>query len=209
MRCLIVSRTWAGSGVCVGALARDRTNLRLTDQEGYPFLPEDTPYEIGQVWDIEYTPSTDLRLPHVEDVVVTSSEFSYTLSDLSASLASWVPTWRGGIEELFDGKVRGPTSGGSGYIQDDIPAQSVGFWVPDKDLPGNWDPERQRHYYRYEPFRIPHVGVERSLDVIPEGALVRVSLARWYKPPDADENFPERCYLQISGCYGNELELPF
>lgn len=209
MKCLIVSRTWAGNGVCVGALARNRSNLRLTDQDGYPFLSDSTPYEIGQVWDIEYTPATNLQPPHVEDVVVTSSEFSYTLSDLASSLASWVPAWRGGVRDLFEGKVKGPTARGSGYIQDDIPSQSVGFWIPDKDLVGDWNSEGKRYYFWYEPFRIPHVGVERNLDVIPEGALVRVSLARWYRPDDADEDFPERCYLQISGCYGSESELPF
>ena len=39
------------------------------------------------------------------------------------------------------------------------------------------------------------------IKVIPAGTLVRVSLARWWRPEDSEPNFEERCYLQLSGWY--------
>lgn len=205
MRCLIVSKTRARNAVCVGALAADRSNLRLTEQEGFPFLAHDTPYEIGQVWELSYDPCSDRVAPHLEDVLVTSAAFVEVRSDLAERLPEWVTSWPGGVKDLFSGKISGPTSSGSGYIQDDVPQQSVGFWIPDQDLVSEYETSPhngiRRYYYRYEPFRIYYVGVARPPEQIQAGALVRVSLSRWYKPPDAADNFPERCYLQISGAY--------
>ena len=205
MRCLIVSKTQARNAVCVGALAADRSNLRLTEQAGFPFLPHDTPYEIGQIWELSYVPCSDLAAPHLEDVLVTSAEFVGARSDLAERLPEWASPWRGGVKDLFEGKISGPTTSGSGYIQDDIPRQSVGFWIPDRDLVSKYEVSPyngvRRYYYRYEPFRIIYVGVARPPEQIQAGALARVSLARWYKPSDAADDFPERCYLQISGVY--------
>lgn len=205
MRCLIVSKTQARNAVCVGALAADRSNLRLTEQAGFPFLPHDTPYEIGQIWELSYVPCSDLAAPHLEDVLVTSAEFVASRSDLAERLPEWASPWRGGVKDLFDGKISGPTTSGSGYIQDDIPRQSVGFWIPDRDLVSEYEVSPyngvRRYYYRYAPFRIIYVGVARPPEQIQAGALARVSLARWYKPSDAADDFPERCYLQISGVY--------
>ena len=78
MRVLIVSKTRAGALICVGGLAADRSNLRLTEQEGMPFLPASTEYDIGQVWDLSYAPCNDISPPHLEDVMVTSSDFLYS-----------------------------------------------------------------------------------------------------------------------------------
>ncbi len=47
--------------------------------------------------------------------------------------------------------------------------------------------------------RFPYVGFESKVDRIPAGTLMRMSLARWWKPEDSDMN--ERCYLQLSGWY--------
>ena len=202
MRCLIVSKTEAGREVCVGALAADRSNLRLTEQDGSHFLPADTAYEIGQVRELSYTPCENLVAPHLEDVLVTASEFYNTIPNLAESLPNWVRPWVGGVSSLFDGKISGPNLSGSGYIQDDVPRQSVGFWTPDKDIYGQYTPGLSRFYYRYEPFRLPYVGVAHPPpEVITAGTLVRVSLARWSKPRDAAPDFPERCYLQVSGSY--------
>ena len=202
MRCLIVSKTEAGREVCVGALAADRSNVRLTEHLGSHFLPADTPYEIGQVWELSYTQRNDIAPPHVEDVLVASRSFVRVLPDLPQSLREWVNPWRSGVTSLFDGKIDGPTSSGSLYIQDDVPSQSVGFWTPDMNLPGDYTPGMTSFYYRYESFRIPYVGVAHPPPQrIAAGTLVRVSLARWYKPRDAAADYPERCYLQISGSY--------
>ena len=205
MRVLIVSKTTAGALVCVGGLAADKSNVRLTEQEGMPFLPANTEYEIGQVWDLSYTLCDDIAPPHVEDVLVTSSSFLYARSDLATLLPGLVQSWSGGVNSLFDGKISGPTSSGGGYVQDDLPNQSVGFWMPDRNLqlesensPFSYG---RRFYYRYEPFRLPYVGGATPTEQIPAGTLVRVSLARWWKPSGSGGDFPERCYLQISGWY--------
>lgn len=202
MRCLIVSRTEAGREVCVGALAADRSNVRLTEDLGSHFLPADTPYEVGQVWELSYTQRADIVPPHVEDVLVTSRDLLYERTNLQEQLSEWVNPWRGGVINVFDGKLEGPTSRGSLYIQDDIPGQSVGFWLPDRYISGSYTPGMTRFYYKYEQFRIPYVGVAHPPpERIAAGTLVRVSLARWSKPQDAAQDFPERCYLQISGSY--------
>ncbi len=35
--------------------------------------------------------------------------------------------------------------------------------------------------------------------IIPANTLVRVSLARWWRPTNAEPDFPVRCYMQIYG----------
>lgn len=199
MRCLIVSKTRARNTVCVGALSVDGSNLRLTKDEGFPFLPTDTPYEIGQVWDVQYTACRDLQPPHVEDVLVTSAKFLYSRSDLAELILKLAQPWVGGVSALFEGMVRGPTSSGSAYIQDPVPSQSVGFWMPDRNVIGRF--ENTRFYYKYGQYRIPYLGVAEPRATIPVRGLTRVSLARWFKPDDSDTDFPARCYLQISGSY--------
>lgn len=138
----------------------------------------------------------------MEDVLVTSGDFLYTRSDLAALLPGLVQIWAGGVNSLFDGKISGPTSSGSGYVQDDLPNQSVGFWMPDCDLQLESEDSPysygRRFYYRSEPFRLPYVGVATPAEQIPAGTLVRVSLSRWFKPLGASR---ESCYLQISGSY--------
>ena len=47
-------------------------------------------------------------------------------------------------------------------------------------------------------YNIPYVGCAEAIDLIPAGTLVRVSLARWWRPEGMNE---ERCYLQLSGWY--------
>ena len=194
MRCLIISKTRAGNAICVGALATNRTNLRLTERPDFPFLPVDTRYEIGQVWEIAYFPCENVNPPHVEDVLVHKARFLYTRPDLATDLPNWVNPWKGNVIEVFGRKTRYTTSG-SRYIQDDIPDRSVGFWIPDKDLTYN------EPYYRYGRFRMRYVGFAIPPKIIKAGRLVRVSLSRWFKPDDAEGDFPERCYLQLSGVY--------
>lgn len=41
-------------------------------------------------------------------------------------------------------------------------------------------------------------GFQTPLDYIPQGTVLRMSLANWWKKGDSDE---ERCYLQLSGWY--------
>lgn len=73
MRVLIVAKTrMRGGHMCVGAhdLENAFRSLRLfpTDNTRYR---EDAPFEIGDVFDIEYRHRPGERHPHVEDVTVT------------------------------------------------------------------------------------------------------------------------------------------
>ncbi len=206
MKCLIVSKTHAGSSVCVGGLAADGSNLRLTEQVGFPFLSRDTQYKIGQLYELEYTQCQDVSPPHIEDVLVTSHAFLGSYSNLSEILPRLVRVWEGGIHELFEDEIRGPSQSGSGYIDEgNIPSQSVGFWCPSQDFTGEAQVSpytgNTRYRYQYGLFSLPYVGVDTPPKHISAGSLVRVSLARWFKPPNASDDFPKRCYLQISGFY--------
>ena len=197
MRCLIVSKTKAGKAICVGALAKDRSNLRLTTSPGYPFLPVDTPFEVGQVWNLNYYPCPNPTPPHVEDVIIKNARFQYTLAGLAENLPKWIDPWVGGVSGLFDGKTRSTTAGSRYVQQDDLPGASIGFWIPDRNLLF----QSGEGYYRYMRFRMKYVGVASPPERIEKGRLVRVSLARWFKPKETDDQLPERCFLQISGVY--------
>jgi hypothetical protein len=98
---------------------------------------------------------------------------------------------------LFGGKLDYTNSGTAFIGPDDVPAKSTGFWLPDEDLVLNADGKR----YEIAGTSISYVGSETPPKTIVAGTLVRVSLARWWKPEDADDDFPERCYLQVSGWY--------
>jgi hypothetical protein len=93
------------------------------------------------------------------------------------------------------------TSNGSGYISKagGLPNRSTGYWVPDKPLTLEGD------RYTYPAFagvrRMSYVGFAPTIATIPAGTLVRVSLARWWRPQDADDSLEERCYLQLSGWF--------
>ena len=57
-------------------------------------------------------------------------------------------------------------------------------------------------YYPKSDYRhMSYVGTQAPIEVIEKGRLVRVSLACWWKPQDADPDFEERCYAQLSGWY--------
>jgi hypothetical protein len=87
---------------------------------------------------------------------------------------------------------------------------STGFWLPDKGLafchsatskpyyeypttPGRRDP------HRYEIHRLPYVGYAEPVEYIPPDTLVRLSLARWWRPEGSEVE--ARCYMQLSGWY--------
>ncbi len=204
MRIVIVSKTrMGGPTVCVGGInidTRDAVRLMAHDGKRYPSI--NTPFEIGQLWDIDYQKVTNIRAPHIEDVAVQKRTLIGIQPDFSSYLTDTlgVPVWRGPPSSLFDGYIQF-TSSGSGYISTNtkLPSSSTGFWLSDRDLH-----ERQadtgKIFYEYSDLRkISYVGLIEALPIIPAGTLLRVSLARWWKPDDVD--IEERCYLQLSGWY--------
>jgi ATP-dependent DNA helicase RecQ len=112
----------------------------------------------------------------------------------------------GGPEQLYDGLlvIKSATS----YIcrSGSIPNCSTGYWLPDRQLTLVY--RGGKLYYKYpfgdeddwynEALAIKYVGYADPIPRIPAYTLVRVSLARWFRPQGVSES---RCYLQISGWY--------
>ncbi|MCK5342471.1 MAG: hypothetical protein KAR20_03655 [Candidatus Heimdallarchaeota archaeon] len=203
MKVLIVSKTRMGGGYCcVGGLdIAEKRSLRLLQRNGFN-QREDTQFRIGHIWDIKYIPNVDLIPPHIEDVRVLNARFEGIQSNLSKFLLEKIKPWRNGPEALFDGKLSA-TGAGSGYVskQVGVPSCSTGFWLLDKPLAKSKFEDKVRYRYpethgiRYLTLR----GYNEPVDTLPTGTLLRVSLARWWKPEDTDVE--ERCYLQLSGWY--------
>jgi len=198
MNVLIVAKTRVGGAVCVGALDAHGSSLRLYEPN-WSFPPSNSPYQVGQLWDMSLVSRPTTQPPHVEDVAVTKAKHVGQVPNLTAHLRQRITPWTGGVAALFEGKL-GFTSNGRGYVEEpNLPSRSTWFWTPDREL------QRAtiggKVYYRSGGQEISYVGVDQPIATIPANALVRVSLARWWRPPDADPSFPVRCYLQLSGWY--------
>lgn len=201
---LILSKTHMHGQVCVGGiLTRNGKFVRLLDEDGHN-QPEDTPFEVRQVWEIEFTQKSNCTPPHVEDILIHNQtkkgvlKKEITLTDYLVKTLK-VKVWRGAPDNLFDGLIKW-TSSGSGYIDNHaVPSNSVGFWIADKDLTRN-DYNGVRYKYP-SPLgwrTIKFVGFQSPVQKIPAGTLMRVSLARWWQK---DEHSDKCCYLQLSGWY--------
>lgn len=199
MEVLIVAKTRMKDALCVGGLElAGGKSVRLLDREGRN-QPIDTPFEVGQVWNLGYHALKNPKPPHLEDVLITTSEFVRDQPNLVGFLRANVPIVEGHPSLLFDGMVRFAHAS-SGYISrtTGIPSHSVTFWIPDQNLELQED---SRYYYfgeGNEVFRIKYVGTAGEVDTVLADTLVRISLARWWSPTPQVE---ERCYCQISGWY--------
>lgn len=197
-RVVITSKTRMQNGCCIGAYDIDtRQYLRLLQADGSNQLGN-CPYEIGQYWDMTYARRLNVIPPHVEDVLVTSHANCSITENFREFLLTYIPYYQGPIEGLFQGTIRFTHAGG-GYIshQSGLPANSVGFWTTPTDLHVQ-NNGRVRYATTFGLRSFPYVGLEQPIQTIPRGALVRVSLARWWAPAiDAEQ----RCYVQLSGWY--------
>ena len=201
---IIVSKTHMTNAACIGALATNGRFIRLLNEGGYN-QPIDTQFEVRQVWEIEFEDRVVIKAPHIEDVIVKSKKLKGTLKDditmLQIVQRFNAPIWRGSPDVLFDGLLQW-TDSGSGYISENggIPKNSVGFWIPDRDLTKKIFYDKVRYSYpkttNWRSF--PYVGFEKAVEIIPAGTLVRVSLARWWNTNGTTE---DRCSLQLSGWY--------
>jgi hypothetical protein len=200
-RVLIVAKTRMGEFyTCVGGIDLETNeNVRLL-RPGNSNQPSSTPFNVGQVWEIEYIRRHDIFRPHIEDILVQRYQYSGQLTNLNKILLQRMRPWRGGINELFGGLLT--LQNGKGYvsINKELPNTSTGYWIPDKPLCRSELDDKIYYMYVFENlhYAIKYVGFTNSVEQIPAGALVRVSLARWFRPSGASE---ERCYLQVSGWY--------
>ena len=208
MKVLIVGKTRMLNARCIGALdLSNYRSLRLLEANGY-YPSVDTPFDVGDVWQINYAPAPGLRPPQLEGVLVRQAEYEKACRIAPDWLLRHVAAWRGGPNKLFDGLLQ-CTNAGRGYISErsGIPNCSTGYWIPDRPL--HLVQEGGKRVYRYErrgAFEfgvrdLAYVGIAEPDEIIPAGGLVRVSLAGWWKPEDSDPDFEERCYLQLSGWF--------
>lgn len=200
MNVLIVGRTkMSGANRCIGGLAHDGSSVRLVKQSGQ--WDTTSGFDVGDIWDIDFKPMKGLVYPHTEDVLVNKFSYVGQQQGLAAHLLSRVKPWRGGIDQVFEGRL-GFTGSGNGYISQTrgVPCYSTWYWVADEDLTLRDDGKHYDYPGRYSSKGMSYVGEPAAIPVIPAGTLVRLSLARWWKPQDI-EDLEERCYLQLSGWF--------
>ena len=200
---LIVSRTQMGGGnVCIGGFdIRQNKNVRLLASNGGN-QPGDAPFQIGQIWKIAYTPKANLVHPHSEDVMVQSSHLVNTLSRTEAKrfIFDNCNVVRGSLKELFAGAVRSPSRGASYVDASNVPDHSVCFWVPNTDLTHVNSFNKHKYHYidpQHDTY-FAYVGTDLAIETIAKESIVRMSLARWWTPPNSES---EACYLQLSGWF--------
>lgn len=186
---------------CIGGIAHDGTSVRLLNSNGGHWEMAG-PFQIGQIWDVAYTAVAAPAPPHTEDVLVSNCRLIGTQPNLRAHLVARVQPWRGGIDQVFGGVLR-YTSNNNGYISQrlGVPTLSTGFWIPDHDLTLRADGKHYDCPDGYVMRGLSYVGEPQPIPVLPAGTLIRVSLARWWKPDDAEPDFEKRCYLQLSGWF--------
>jgi hypothetical protein len=204
-RVLIVAKTRMNNAACVSGLIMDTNrSIRLLRSNGFN-QQENTPFDVGQVWELDFHPSSKIAPPHIEDVIVTRERQIGYYEDLSTILKQSVRPWQGGPEQLFDGLL--VIDNFSSYISQstEAPKCCTGFWLPNRPLHLILKNEKPYYQIKYDmhnhyqrTLSIKYVGYADPIKYIPVNTLVRVSLARWWMPPGVDEG---RCYMQLSGWY--------
>lgn len=201
MRIVVLARTrMYGSKVCIGGMSDAGDNFRLMTAE-CDYHNKDCPYQVGQIWEMTVRPCEKLEPPHLEDVAVVRAELIGNEDVVRAFVVARVGPWKGGIETIFDSKIRF-TGSGSGYVSHagGLPSASTGFWIPNKNLQFTNNP-RPAYSPTGDGRYLSYVGTTEPIQVIPMDALVRVSLAKWWRPPGADSSLELRCYAQLSGWF--------
>ena len=193
---LIVSRTKMQSDkVCVGGLSMsNKKSLRLLTENGYN-QNSNSPFEVGQIWELDWSCRDLVRPPHTEDVCVRHAKYKRKQENLKKYLLDNCVIWHSS-KELFEGALE-YTARKKGYIsEENIPKMSTGFWMleEDSDLIEEFD----KYYYCCNNIKLKYVGFADKIQMIRKGFLIRLSLARWWFDPNAGE---KRCYLQLSGWY--------
>jgi hypothetical protein len=215
---LIVSKTrMANDNVCVGGVDVERKrSLRLMNENGYHESLTECPYNIYDVWELDYTYSNQRPAPHIEDVNVTRREKKGVLKvelrhvDKLVHILKQcdIPVFNGNLMSVFDGKLKTTNYGTLFINEENVPSYSTCFWICDKDVCRSDFRGKLRYNYndgsRRWGYNISYVGLADAIEIIPKGSLIRLSLAHWWSPEDSDDE--ERCYLQLSGCFVCQAE---
>jgi ATP-dependent DNA helicase RecQ len=203
MRILIVAKTRRGAGACVGGITEGGHSVRLIARDAASNERAGLEYEVGEVWEIDSAPDADIIPPHVENIIVLRAHRLRRSRKVAETIHRFMPPLAGGLEKIFDGVTQATTAGGL-YIAErsGLPHRSTMFWAPDQSL--RLDCEGKRLRYRYPTSdggrTLTFVGFQEPLPEIPSGALLRVSLAHWWRPKErpAEEL---RCFVQLSGWF--------
>ncbi len=203
MKVLIVAKTRQGSGACIGGITFEGRSVRLIAADAATNEHAGTEYQVGEVWEVDAVPAEHVIPPHVENVSVRSKRRLGLMTDPVPFIEQHMPPKTGGVDLLYEGLTQAAATGAL-YIasRTGIPPYSTLFWRPDQPL--QRDEAGKRIRYRYPTpgggRTLTFVGFQEPIEVIPAGALVRVSLAHWWRPGD-DEAAELRCYVQISGWF--------
>lgn len=94
-RVLIVAKTHVLEKVCTGALnLRTNRNIRLLLPGGHHHSP-DTPFDIGQVWDLGLRAVPSPTPPHIEDMIIgTHSYLQASYPSIQELLLQHVQPWK-------------------------------------------------------------------------------------------------------------------
>lgn len=199
MNVLIVGRTkMSGTSRCIGGLAEDGRSVRLINPTGQ--WDTSAPFHIGQIWDIEFKGAPALSDPHTEDLIVGNYSYVADEPNLIDRIKSLTSPHTGDISSLFNGYIRF-TGSNNGFINhaNGVPKFSTCFWISDEDVTLRSDGKHYecRHWFSLK--GMSYKGEPTPTQTISAGTLMRVSLARWWKPEDVD--IEERCYVQLSGWF--------
>ncbi|GHT08759.1 hypothetical protein AGMMS49525_17900 [Bacteroidia bacterium] len=196
----------ANDHVCVGGIDLDKSmSVRLLNSGGYHETSAKCPYNIREVWEIEYIQSPR-PLPHSEGIRVLKTKKTEILKPefpmVDILKRSNFSFYQGNIHVTFEGKLK-CTSNGTFYISgDNVPQNSTCFWICDRNIVRRDYHDKVRYNYNdlSRQWGFSYVGLEENpAQIIPQGTLVRLSLAHWWSPDNSEND--ERCYLQLSGWY--------
>ena len=193
--------------VCVGGFdIIQHSNVRLLTPSGEN-QDFESPLTVHKVIKAVYRrQNVRLKHPHTEDVRLLDYEFlEVTSSDLLRFQNLW-PIVAGPIERTFSGSLSREGSMSLSVRESNVPDHSVCFWRLDQPLLQDVDYfERfNKRIYNYRigasRVRLPFVGLQGAERMLRAGTVVRLSLARWWRPENADYS-DKRCQLQLSGWY--------
>ena len=203
MKILIVAKTRQGSGACIGGITFEGRSVRLIAADAAFNEHVGLEYAVGEVWEVDATPAEHVIPPHVENIIVRSKRRLGPMIDPAPFIETHMPPINGDASLLYEGLAQVAHSGAL-YIAErtGIPPHSTAFWRPDQPLQRTDESKRIR--YRYPTpdsgCTLTFVGFQEPIETIPAGALVRVSLAHWWRPDD-DHTGELRCYVQLSGWF--------
>ncbi len=206
MRVVIVAKTRMRHGVCIGGLVEDSARSVRIMPSGSYCNPSGTPFNVGDIWELDLKPKPGSKPPHVEDQEFTKKKKVGRIPNLGKWILSKVDPWEGGPDVLFDGKLYYRPGGTAFVSTTEVSHCSTGFWVLPAEL--EYDPfitvdtKKQRYSLAGAwTLILPFVGFQKPVSTIPAGTLVRLSLARPWTGPTAPPGEDQRHSLQLSGWY--------